>query len=67
MSCPKCYSTMVEVDDVGDGNRGEECVVCGYTISDCETPCPKGVDNEPCFPVDGPHGETICLMCERDM
>ena len=37
MSCPRCYSTMVEVDDVGNGDRGEECVVCGYTISDRET------------------------------
>lgn len=67
MQCPRDRTTMVDIDDCGDGTRGWECPVCGRVISEDDIPCPEGDGEEPCFKIDGPHGEAICAMCGRDM
>lgn len=67
MECPKCYVHMNDEDDLGDGDSGYECPICGYAVADYELPCPDSEDGSPCFKVDTEWGGYECGMCGRDM
>lgn len=69
MPCPKCYGTMIECDDCGDGSKGRECVVCGYCESDADEICYIDEEGEPQphYAIDDQYGRPVCAWCEKEL